>query len=50
MDIPDNFVMDIIAIGKKQSKENLQLELQNKEFPSNKTQLIEIVIEGKFRK
>ena len=42
--------MDIIAIGKKQSKENLQVALQNKEFPSNTPPLIEIVIEGKFRK
>jgi hypothetical protein len=47
----DNFVViAMIAIGKKGPKENLPLELQNKEFPSNGKQLNEIVTEGTFRK
>ena len=49
--IPDSFdVMSMIAIGKKGSKENLPLELQNKEFPNNRKPLSEIVMEGTFRK
>jgi nitroreductase len=49
--IPDSFdVMSMIAIGKKGSKENLPLELQNKEFPNNRKPLNEIVMEGTFRK
>jgi hypothetical protein len=40
----------MIAIGKKGSKENLPLELQNKEFPNNRKPLSEIVMEGTFRK
>jgi nitroreductase len=51
LEIPDNFdVMSMIAIGKKGSKENLPLELQNKEFPNNRKPLSEIVMEGTFRK
>jgi nitroreductase len=51
LEIPDNFdVMSMIAIGKKGPKENLPLELQNKEFPNNRKSLNEIVMEGLFRK
>ena len=51
LEIPDNFdVMSMIAIGKKGPKENLPLELQNKEFPTNRKPLSEIVMEGTFRK
>jgi nitroreductase len=51
LEIPDNFdVMSMIAIGKKGPKENLPLELQNKEFPNNRKPLNEIVMEGLFRK
>jgi nitroreductase len=51
LEIPDNFdVMSMIAIGKKGPKENLPLELQNKEFPNNRKPLNEIVMEGTFRK
>jgi nitroreductase len=49
LEIPDNFdVMSMIAIGKKGPKENLPLELQNKEFPNNRKPLNEIVMEGTF--
>jgi len=51
LEIPDNFnVMYMITIGKKGPKENLPLELQNKEFPNNRKPLNEIVMEGLFRK
>jgi nitroreductase len=51
LEIPDNFdVMAMIAIGKKGSKENLPSELQNKELPTDRKPLNEIVMEGIFRK
>ena len=51
LEIPVNFdEMAMIAIGKKGPKENLPLELQNKEFPNDRKSLNEIVMEGTFRK
>jgi nitroreductase len=51
LEIPDSFdVMAMIAIGKKGPKENLPLELHNKEFPNDRKSLNEIVMEGTFRK
>jgi nitroreductase len=51
LEIPDNFdVMAMAAIGKKGSKENLPSELQNKELPTDRKPLNEIVMEGIFRK
>ena len=51
LEIPDNFdVMAMIAIGKKGPKENLPSELQNKELPTDRKSLNEIVMEGIFRK
>jgi len=50
LEIPDSFdIMAMIAIGKKSPKENLPLELQNKEYPSDRKPLSEILMEGKFR-
>ncbi len=49
LEIPDNFdVMAMIAIGKRGSKENLSIDLQNKEAPNDRKPLKEIVMEGKF--
>jgi nitroreductase len=51
LEIPDNFdVMAMIAIGKKGSKENLPLQLQEKEYPNDRKPLKEIIMEGTFRK
>ncbi|MGZ5472277.1 MAG: nitroreductase family protein [Nitrososphaeraceae archaeon] len=47
--IPDSFdVMAMIAIGKLGQKENLPRDLQEKEYPSNRKPLEEIVMEGRF--
>ncbi len=47
--IPDSFdVMAMIAIGKLGQKENLPRDLQEREYPSNRKPLEEIVKEGKF--
>lgn len=49
LEIPDNFdVLAMIAIGKKGPKENLTIELQNKEVPNDRKPLKEIVMEGIF--
>ena len=49
LEIPDNFdVMAMIAIGKKGPKDNLQL--QEREYPSDRKPLAEIVMEGQFKK
>jgi nitroreductase len=51
LEIPDNFdVMAMIAIGKKGQKENLPLQLQEKEYPNDRKPLKEIIMEGTFRK
>lgn len=49
--IPDSYdVMAMIAIGKRGSKENLPPKLQGAEFPNDRKQLTEIVMEGNFIK
>ena len=51
LEIPDNFdVMAMIAIGKKAPKKNLPPQLQEREYPTNRKPLTEIVMEGQFRK
>lgn len=51
LEIPDSFdVMAMIAIGKKGPKDNLPQQLQEREYPSNRKPLAEIVMEGQFRK
>lgn len=48
--VPDLFdVMAMIAIGKRGPKENLPTALQDKEFPSDRKPLNEMVMEGSFR-
>ena len=47
--VPEDFdVMAMIAIGKLGQKENLPLNLQEREYPSDRKPLEEIVMEGKF--
>ena len=49
--IPDSFdVMAMVAIGERGPKENLPSNLQEKEYPSNRKPLPEILMEGRFRK
>ena len=51
LEIPDNFdVMAMIAIGRKGPKENLPLQLQEREQPNDRKPLTEVVMEGQFRK
>ena len=51
MDFPDSFDdMAMIAIGKRGPKENLPKELQDKEFPNGRKPLMEVVMEGSFRR
>ncbi len=51
LQIPDNFdVMAMIAIGRKGPKDNLPLQLQEREQPNDRKPLTEIVMEGQFRK
>jgi nitroreductase len=48
--VPELFdVMAMIAIGKKGPRDNLPHGLQDKEFPSDRKPLNEIVMEGSFR-
>lgn len=48
--IPDDYDVEaMIVIGKKGRKEDLPPELQEREFPSSRKPLKEIVMEGKFR-
>ena len=50
LQIPDNFdVMAMIAIGRKGPKDNLPLQLQEREQPNDRKPLTEIVMEGQFR-
>ena len=47
--VPENFdVLAMIAIGKLGQKDNLPLNLQEREYPSDRKPLEEIVMEGKF--
>ena len=49
LQVPDSFdVMAMIAIGKLGQKENLPSDLQEREYPSDRKSLKEIVMEGKF--
>ena len=51
LEISDNFdVMSMIAIGKKGPKDNLPQQLQEREYPSDRKPLAEIVMEGQFKK
>ena len=48
--IPDGYqVEEMAAIGKLGKKEDLQKELQEKEFPSDRKKISEIIFEGEFR-
>ena len=48
--IPDSYdVMAMIAIGKPAPKEILPSELQQREAPSNRKPLSELIMEGRFR-
>lgn len=50
LEIPQEFdVMAMIVIGKQAPKDKLSKELQEREFPSDRKPLSEIVMEGKFR-
>jgi nitroreductase len=50
LDIPEEYdVMAMVAIGKRGPKENLPLVLQEREIPSERKPLEEIVIEGRFK-
>ncbi len=51
LEVPDEYeVVAMIAIGKKGEKEKLSAELQQREVPSDRKPLDEIIMEGKFRK
>jgi nitroreductase len=51
LEIPEDFdVMAMIAIGKRGPKENLPPNLQEKENPTDRKPLNEIVMEGSFRR
>lgn len=51
LEVPDEYeVMAMVAIGKKGEKERLAAELQQREAPSSRKPLDEIIMEGKFRK
>jgi len=50
LEIPEEYQVEAMAaIGKRASKEELPPELQEKEIPSERRPLQEIVIEGKFK-
>lgn len=50
LSVPDIFdVMAMIAIGKPAPKEILSPELQQREQPSDRKPLSEIIMEGQFR-
>jgi hypothetical protein len=42
--------MAMIAIGKKGPKDNLPQQLQEREYPSDRKPLAEIVMEGQFKR
>lgn len=51
LEIPTDFdVMAMIAIGIRGRPENLPPTLQEKEFPNDRKELAEIVMEGRYRK
>ena len=50
LQIPDEYdVLAMIAIGKQGSKELLSSEIQQRENPSDRKQLEEIIMEGSFK-
>jgi len=49
LNVPDNYYVDcMIAIGKPGNKEDLPEAMQEREFPSSRKPLKELVFEGKF--
>lgn len=51
LEIPDDFDVEaIVAIGKKGKKEDLPPALQERESPSDRKPLADIIMEGKFMK
>lgn len=49
LEIPDDYeVMAMVAIGKRGPKERLSAELQQREIPSDRKPLSELIMEGKF--
>jgi nitroreductase len=50
LEIPDNFVMAMIGIGKRRPKDNLPQQLQEREYPNDRKPLAEIVMEGQFKR
>ncbi len=51
LEIPENYSVEaMVAIGKKGRKEDLPKELQERETPSVRKPLRDIIMEGKFRK
>jgi nitroreductase len=50
LDIPEDYdVMAMIAIGRKGSKEKLPTPLRDRESPTDRKPLTEIIMEGKYR-
>ena len=49
LEIHDNFVLAMIAIGRRGPWENLPPQLQERENPNDRKPLAEIVMEGQFR-
>ncbi len=48
--IPDDYSVEaMVAIGKRGKKENLPKELQEKEMPSGRKPLKDLIMEGKFK-
>ena len=51
LEIPDNYEVEaMMVIGKRGKKEDLPKELQEREAPSNRKSVKEIIMEGKFRR
>jgi len=50
LNVPENYnIIASFVIGKPASKEKLSKELQEKEIISNRKELSEIIVEGKFK-
>ncbi|MBS0649148.1 MAG: nitroreductase family protein [Verrucomicrobia bacterium] len=51
LQIPDDYTVEaMVAIGKRAPKEKLSAELQNREKPSSRKPLEQIIMKGKFEK
>lgn len=50
LDIPVGLVLAMIAIGRKAPTEHLLPQLQEREYPSDRKPLKDIVMEGRFVK